>query len=164
MAKVAVIMGSDSDFEVVKKCLTALERFDIDYEAEVISAHRNPEKLFQYTSTAEERGIEVIIGAAGKAVLGVYDPERKKYDQQTLEGKMEIVSLNGNLTRMNGEAYVHLHGAVSDATLRVTGGHVLELRISLTAEIFIRTLEVKTDRKKSEEFGINLIENLEKIR
>ena len=104
------------------------------------------------------------IGAAGKAVLGVYDPERKKYDQQTLEGKMEIVSLNGNLTRMNGEAYVHLHGAVSDATLRVTGGHVLELRISLTAEIFIRALEVKTDRKKSEEFGINLIENLEKIR
>ncbi len=67
MAKVAVIMGSDSDFEVVKKCLTALERFDIDYEVEVISAHRNPEKLFQYASTAEERGIEVIIGAAGKA-------------------------------------------------------------------------------------------------
>lgn len=103
------------------------------------------------------------IGAAGKAVLGVYDPDRRKYDQQTLEGKMEIVSLNGNLTRMNGEAYVHLHGAVCDATLRVTGGHVLELRISLTAEIFIRALEVKTDRKKSEEFGINLIENLEKI-
>ena len=67
MAKVAVIMGSDSDYEVVKKCLVALGKFDIDYEAEVISAHRNPDKLFQYASTAEERGIEVIIGAAGKA-------------------------------------------------------------------------------------------------
>ena len=67
MAKVAVIMGSDSDYDVVKKCLSALERFDIDYEAEVISAHRNPEKLFDYASGAEARGIEVIIGAAGKA-------------------------------------------------------------------------------------------------
>ena len=67
MAKVAVIMGSVSDYDVVKKCLNALERFDIDYEAEVISAHRNPEKLFDYASGAEARGIEVIIGAAGKA-------------------------------------------------------------------------------------------------
>lgn len=67
MAKVAVIMGSDSDFDVVKKCLIILEKFNVDYEAEVISAHRNPDKLFQYAKTAMDRGIEVIIGAAGKA-------------------------------------------------------------------------------------------------
>lgn len=67
MAKVAVIMGSDSDFDVVKKCLIILEKFKVDYEAEVISAHRNPDKLFQYAKTAMDRGIEVIIGAAGKA-------------------------------------------------------------------------------------------------
>jgi 5-(carboxyamino)imidazole ribonucleotide mutase len=65
--KVAVIMGSDSDFEVVKKCLIALERFGIDYDVQVISAHRNPQKIFEYASTAEERGIELFIGAAGKA-------------------------------------------------------------------------------------------------
>lgn len=65
--KVAVIMGSDSDFDVVKKCLIALEKFDIEYDVQVISAHRNPQKIFEYASTAEERGIEVIIGAAGKA-------------------------------------------------------------------------------------------------
>ncbi len=67
MPKVAVIMGSDSDFDTVKKCLIALERFDIEYEAEVISAHRNPEKIFEYARNAEANGIEVIIGAAGKA-------------------------------------------------------------------------------------------------
>ncbi|KNZ40375.1 5-(carboxyamino)imidazole ribonucleotide mutase [Acetobacterium bakii] len=65
--KVAVIMGSDSDFDVVKKCLIALERFGIEYDVQVISAHRNPQKIFEYATTAEERGIEVIIGAAGKA-------------------------------------------------------------------------------------------------
>ena len=65
--KVAVIMGSDSDFDVVKKCLIALERFGIEYDVQVISAHRNPQKIFEYAATAEERGIEVFIGAAGKA-------------------------------------------------------------------------------------------------
>ena len=67
MPKVAVIMGSDSDFDVVKKCLIALEKFDIEYDAEVISAHRNPDKIFSYVRSAEENGIELIIGAAGKA-------------------------------------------------------------------------------------------------
>ncbi len=65
--KVAVIMGSDSDFEVVKKCLIALEKFGIDYDVQVISAHRNPQKIFEYASTAEARDIEVFIAAAGKA-------------------------------------------------------------------------------------------------
>lgn len=65
--KVAVIMGSDSDFEIVKKCLIALEKFGIEYDVQVISAHRNPHKIFEYATTAEERGIEVFIAAAGKA-------------------------------------------------------------------------------------------------
>lgn len=67
MPKVAVVMGSDSDFDIVKKCLIILEKFDIDYDAEVISAHRNPEKIFDFARNAEANGIEVIIGAAGKA-------------------------------------------------------------------------------------------------
>ncbi|PKM60290.1 MAG: 5-(carboxyamino)imidazole ribonucleotide mutase [Firmicutes bacterium HGW-Firmicutes-4] len=65
--KVAVIMGSDSDFDIVKKCLIALEKFGIEYDVQVISAHRNPHKIFEYATTAEERGIEVFIAAAGKA-------------------------------------------------------------------------------------------------
>ena len=67
MPKVAVIMGSDSDFDIVKKCLIALEKFDIEYDAPVISAHRNPDKIFDYARNAEANGIELIIGAAGKA-------------------------------------------------------------------------------------------------
>ncbi len=46
--KVAVIMGSDSDFDVVKKCLIALERFDIEYDVQVISGHRNPQQIFAF--------------------------------------------------------------------------------------------------------------------
>lgn len=67
MPKVAVIMGSDSDYGVVEKCFKALERFGIEYDAQVISAHRNPDKIFDYAKNAEDNGIELFIAAAGKA-------------------------------------------------------------------------------------------------
>lgn len=65
--KVAVIMGSDSDFPVVKKCLVMLKKFGIEAEVSVISAHRTPEMAAEYAKNAEKNGIEVIIAAAGKA-------------------------------------------------------------------------------------------------
>lgn len=65
--KVAVLMGSDSDFPVVEKCLTTLQSFGIAYECRVLSAHRTPHEALQFSESAEENGFEVIIGAAGKA-------------------------------------------------------------------------------------------------
>ena len=65
--KVGIIMGSDSDVEVVKKTIKVLKDFGVDYEARVISAHRTPFKAIDFAQNAEENGFEVIIGAAGKA-------------------------------------------------------------------------------------------------
>ena len=65
--KVALIMGSDSDFDKVKGCITKLKEFKIDVEVNVISAHRTPEKAMEYAKNAENNGIEVIICAAGMA-------------------------------------------------------------------------------------------------
>ena len=65
--KVAVIMGSKSDYDVVKPCLAALQSFGVQADVRVISAHRTPEAAHEYASTAAERGVEVIIGVAGKA-------------------------------------------------------------------------------------------------
>lgn len=67
MAKVAVLMGSKSDFEVVKPTVSVIKDFGVDCEVRVISAHRTPEEAYEFSSTAKERGIEVIICAAGKA-------------------------------------------------------------------------------------------------
>ena len=67
MKKVAVILGSDSDLPVVQKTLNRLKKFEIPFEARVISAHRTPEAAFTFASTAKERGFGVIIAAAGKA-------------------------------------------------------------------------------------------------
>ena len=67
MPLVGVVMGSKSDTEALKPTLEILTQLGIDYEVNVISAHRTPEKAKQYGLTAQERGIEVIIAAAGGA-------------------------------------------------------------------------------------------------
>ncbi|WP_425513876.1 5-(carboxyamino)imidazole ribonucleotide mutase [Fusibacter paucivorans] len=65
--KVAIIMGSDSDFPVVEKGLNILKEFDVETEVRVLSAHRTPHLAIQFAENAEANGFEVIIGAAGKA-------------------------------------------------------------------------------------------------
>jgi len=64
---VGIIMGSDSDLPVVKESAEILEKFGVPFEITVLSAHRTPERAFQYAKEAEKRGIEVIIAAAGGA-------------------------------------------------------------------------------------------------
>ena len=65
--KVAVVMGSDSDLPVVKKCIDALKKFEIDVDVNIISAHRTPYEAEAFAKNAENNGFEIIIAAAGKA-------------------------------------------------------------------------------------------------
>lgn len=65
--KIAIIMGSKSDFPVVKATVETLKLFKIEVEVKVMSAHRTPEEVSEYVKSAKQRGIGVIIGAAGKA-------------------------------------------------------------------------------------------------
>ena len=65
--KVGVIMGSKSDWETMSAAVKVLESFGVECEAEVVSAHRTPERMVEYAKTARERGISVIIAGAGGA-------------------------------------------------------------------------------------------------
>ena len=68
---VGVVMGSDSDLETMKRCLKQLDEFGIVYEVRIISAHRTPDIAHEYSATAIQRGLKVIIAAAGmSAALG----------------------------------------------------------------------------------------------
>lgn len=67
MPLVGVVMGSKSDTKLMKPALDVLEQLGIEYEVSVISAHRHPDKAREYGRSARERGIEVIIAAAGMA-------------------------------------------------------------------------------------------------
>lgn len=67
MAKVGIVMGSDSDMPVMAKAADVLEELGIDYEMTIISAHREPDVFFEYARSAEEKGFKVIIAGAGMA-------------------------------------------------------------------------------------------------
>ncbi|MEL0129845.1 MAG: 5-(carboxyamino)imidazole ribonucleotide mutase [Betaproteobacteria bacterium] len=64
---VGVIMGSNSDWDVMSYATQTLEQFGVCHEAKVVSAHRTPDEMFEYARTAEERGIQIIIAGAGGA-------------------------------------------------------------------------------------------------
>jgi phosphoribosylaminoimidazole carboxylase PurE protein len=64
---VGIVMGSDSDWETMQRCATQLEGLGIAHEVRVISAHRTPNEAHEYANTAQQRGLKVIIAAAGMA-------------------------------------------------------------------------------------------------
>jgi 5-(carboxyamino)imidazole ribonucleotide mutase len=102
--KVGLVMGSNSDWEIMQAAAEQLQHFDVPFEARVVSAHRTPDLLFQYASTARERGLSCIIAGAGGAahlpgmlaakttlpVLGVPVPSRHL---QGLDSLLSIVQM-----------------------------------------------------------------------
>ena len=67
MVKIGIIMGSKSDYPIMKEATEILDEFGISYETEIVSAHRTPEKMMDYSKNAHKRGIKVIIAGAGGA-------------------------------------------------------------------------------------------------
>ena len=97
------------------------------------------------------------LGAGNHAVIGVYDLKEQAYHQEELNGFMEITGLTGNVTRKDGEVYLHLHGTLADQSNTVHGGHVIELWVGATCEMFVTVLDGKVNRARDEKLGINLI-------
>ena len=96
------------------------------------------------------------IGATDHAVIGVYDLEKKEYYPEQIDEFMEIASLNGNITAMDGKPYIHLHATLADQRHVIHGGHVLEMRVGATCEMFVTVLDCEVGRQKDEGLGINL--------
>ena len=115
------------------------------------------ESLKKLAEAEQIRAAEVnAIGAADRAVIGVFDREAGDYRREELNRFMEITSLMGNITEMEGKPYIHLHAMLADQDHRIHGGHVIEMRVGLTCEMFVRVMEGAIEREHSEELGINL--------
>lgn len=96
------------------------------------------------------------IGAVHSAVLGYVDVDQKQYlKRQFGPESMEVVSLVGNLTRLDGEPFAHCHVVLGDREMRTFGGHLFEATVSLTLEIFIRVFEGEVSRQFDPELGMN---------
>lgn len=98
------------------------------------------------------------LGAANHVVVGLFKVDEKKYYSNTFEEDFEITNLTGNISRMNGEVYLHMHGTFANIEGKCIGGHLNKAIISATSEIIINKINGEVGRKFSEEIGLNLIE------
>ena len=95
------------------------------------------------------------LGATNDITVGVFHTAEKKYYANHFTGDMEIVSLTGTVSTMNGEYYAHLHMSAGDTEGHVVGGHLNRAIISATFEMVIDIIDGQVDREKNEEVGLN---------
>ena len=126
---VGVLMGSKSDWEIMQHCAAQLEQLDVPWEAQAISAHRAPDALFEYLSTAVERGLEIIIAAAGgaahlpgvcaaKSSLPVLGVPMESASLKGLDSLLSIVQMPGGVPV--GTLAIGKPGAINAALLAVS--------------------------------------------
>ena len=118
MAKVGIVMGSDSDMPVMTKAADVLRQLGIDFEMKIISAHREPDVFFEYAKTAEEKGFKVIIAGAGMAahLPGMCEAI---FPMPVIGIPMHTSSLGG---RDSLYSIVQMPGGIPVATVAINGG------------------------------------------
>ncbi len=150
MAKVGIIMGSKSDYPVMKEAEDILKEFKVDYEINIVSAHRTPEKMMDYSKNAHERGINVIIAGAGGAahlpgmvasitplpVIGV--PVKSRNSIDGWDSILSILQMPGGVP----VATVALNGAKNAGILAV------EILGSSNSELLKKVIQYKKELEK----------------
>jgi uncharacterized protein len=97
------------------------------------------------------------IGACSEAEIGDFDVATKSYRKHPVKENLEIVSLIGNISMLEGKPAIHMHGSLSRADLSVVGGHIFKLVVSITCEIFLIKLEGGLKREMDSDLGLNLL-------
>lgn len=98
------------------------------------------------------------IGAVKNATVAMFDFAKGDYNETKLDRFMELLSLEGNVTRMNGEVYIHLHASFGDSEGKAYGGHLKNAVIGATCEMFIEPLENVVNRIKDSDTGLNIFD------
>ncbi len=126
----------------------------------IVRAEKNEELVATLKNFCREKEIKLGtilgLGAADKITLGLFKTETKKYFPEEFSGDFELTSVLGNISRMNGEVYLHLHANISDEHCQTFGGHLSSAVISGTFEGVIEAIDGEIGRKYNEDIGLNL--------
>lgn len=96
------------------------------------------------------------IGAIKSATIAMFDFAKGDYNENKIDRFMELLSLEGNVTQMNDECYIHLHAVFGDSDGKAFGGHLKSAVIGVTCEMFIEPLDNTVNRVKDSETGLNI--------
>ncbi len=98
------------------------------------------------------------IGALSKVKLVYFCQSKKDFKELEVNEEVELTSLNGDISMMDGEPYIHAHGTISDSKFNVKGGHFKEGVVGATVEIVLLAFEVDVNRKFNSTIGLNLFD------
>lgn len=152
--KVSIVMGSISDKEISDKVINILEKFEVEYEKNVISAHRTPYRAIEFAENAEQDGIEVIIAIAGKAahlagVLAGVTP-------------LPVIGVPAKSSTMDGLdsllSVVQMPKGVPVATVAINGGENAGL-----LAVQILSVKYKELREKFKEYKVEMAKGVEEM-
>ena len=160
MATVGIVMGSDSDMPVMAKAAEMLDRFGIDYEMKIISAHREPDIFFEWAKGAKERGTKVIIAGAGKAahlpgMCAALFP-------------MPVIGIPMKTSDLGGVdslySIVQMPSGIPVATVAINGGQnagILAAKILATSDAaLLEKLEAYSEEMKDQVKGVEFLKSL----
>lgn len=127
----------------------------------IVRMDKGEEILATLQAFAEKEGVKhasvTALGAVNDFTIGVFDTAAKVYKANRFQGVYEIVSLVGTINTKDGAFYAHLHMCAGDEQGHAFGGHLNEAHISATAELVVRCLPGRTERRFDDEVGLNLI-------
>ena len=136
--------------QILKDDRRIVLRFDLGEEvAESLKKFLAEEQIFTSVFSA--------IGACSLAELAYFNLETKKYENQIFEEDLELVSLTGNSSMLNGEVALHSHAVFSRSNFSTLGGHVVRFVVSATCEMFLIKLDGKMQRKLDDKSNLNLL-------
>lgn len=135
-------------------------KFDQGY---VLRLDPGEEIVASLTRLVEQENVQLgtvsALGAAGDVTIGIFNTKEKQYYSQRYQGDYEISALVGNVTRKEGEPYLHLHITIGNpVTGEVHAGHLTSAVISATLELFLQVWDGQVGRKFSDQVGLNLFE------
>lgn len=155
--RVGIIMGSDSDLPVMEKAAEMLERLGVSYELTVVSAHRTPQRLYEYAAGAEDRGLRVLIAGAGgaahlpgmAAALSVLPVIGVPISATRLEGEdalLSIVQMPAGVPVATVAIDNAANAGILAAQMLATGDEALRRRISAYREELAAMVLEKAER------------------
>lgn len=126
----------------------------------ILSIPNHSEITSELAAFCEEHGIQSgIVGgiaAINEATFRFFDPATKKYVDKTFSEQMEITNLTGNISRKDGNVYLHLHITASRRDYTCVGGHMLTARVNGACELVVERFACEAGRRFDEETGLNL--------
>lgn len=97
------------------------------------------------------------LGGLQELELSYYNLSEKRYEDKNIKENLEIVSLTGNVARLNNDIIIHMHGVFSDSKSNTIGGHVKKIVVSGTCEVFLTIFDDIIERKYDDATGLNLM-------